>query len=1305
LVEEFDWRNRHGANDPNKEDYYYDPNSDGEGWLTIIKDQMLHPNCKGLCYIYGPLAVVEGLANIYFNSHLNFDLSEQHVLDCDNHTNDECNGGPASATINFLMNPTGVVNEECYPMAAPNGSCQPFTYPGLLEYQIRTPNGTSAASISPHTADQKRESIILHGPIIAFLGGYVSDMAHYLALIGYGKLNIGDIIHLDPVGGDITIDEDSPYLGHSYWIYKNSWGTNWGDQGYMYHIEGENQFIPEFCKYFNLPIEDFLNLGRPIECFDKDNDGYCNWGIDEDPPTSGCPDNCQTKRDSDDSEPRIGPYDVNYYGTPVRPIMEVTCENEQIDNDGFFTFYETSQDRELIITISNQGNAQLNLVDPTFEDIVTSSNESVFEITPPPPTTPIAMEGGSTQFIIFYHYDPEQSFDQAVITINTLEPEYGAYQFVIANFDCDQSPGPDIDITVAETWDSQDIITGNVYVHSGAELTIEGTYGFIDGVDLNIKPGGRVIIDGGVLTNVCDNTWQGVDVWGNENLCQYPTSNQGYLNIINGGKIKNAEYGIQVANAIDLTSYARGTTGGIVKCDSAIFVNNKYDVIIYPYRNINPGTGEEVPNLSTFRNSFFLTDFGYAESESHVYLRGVDGVKFRGCTFENKTDFVDTPFNEKLDVGIYSFNSGFYVEDYCTNYSVPCNHSNRCLFNNLRYGVYALNSTSSKYICIDTAIFLNNLTGIYMSAVDEQRITSNDLLIDYFEDFSVAYDTPKPVGLYLETCKYYMIEENSFSNESTIENATGIHILNSGPYASEVYNNSFDGFYSGVTAAGENRNGSLEGLCLICNDFMRCETDIYVTPEGGSITANLGINQQQGLPNGQADGPAGNTFTIDDFQDLEKNYYNETANTIYYAHHLNLGLVKLEPNPYYNINVQPDPFADYSKQESCPSNLGGGIDIPTEMLTLSNESVQIEAYQDTLGQYVDGGDTDNLTLEVQTSFPDEAMQIRQELLNESPYLSDTVMETAIMKENVLPNVMIRDILVANPQSAKSAEVLNTLDDRFIPMPDYMMSEIMQGLNAIGAKEILEQELSKHKTIHSKSLSKLLRHYKQDTINAWAHDSLISLLLAEPFPGPHYKAAFIYLEQNDSLSIQSTLDNIPQVFILSDRETIVHNLFLDYFGILSELQEDSLASIDSIQELALLNIAQNDHLLTGLYARNHLHGYDLINYIEPIFLPESLKSTPTWGNYKPVSGSNSKLMKIFPNPAGGYFIIEYDLREINGKAVLILSDLNGRRLDSFTIEDKQNQQLLGTSSYPSGMYILQLFINNALIETHKVQIIK
>jgi len=65
------------------------------------------------------------------------------------------------------------------------------------------------------------------------------------------------------------------------------------------------------------------------------------------------------------------------------------------------------------------------------------------------------------------------------------------------------------------------------------------------------------------------------------------------------------------------------------------------------------------------------------------------------------------------------------------------------------------------------------------------------------------------------------------------------------------------------------------------------------------------------------------------------------------------------------------------------------------------------------------------------------------------------MKSAIQKENVLPNEMVRDVLVANPQSGKSEEIINQLNQRTISMPDSMMAEILDGRLQTSSKDNLE----------------------------------------------------------------------------------------------------------------------------------------------------------------------------------------------------------------------------------------------------------
>jgi hypothetical protein len=313
------------------------------------------------------------------------------------------------------------------------------------------------------------------------------------------------------------------------------------------------------------------------------------------------------------------------------------------------------------------------------------------------------------------------------------------------------------------------------------------------------------------------------------------------------------------------------------------------------------------------------------------------------------------------------------------------------------------------------------------------------------------------------------------------------------------------------------------------------------------------------------------------------------------------------------------------------------------------------------------------------------------------------MKSAISKEDVLPNAMIRDVLVANPQSAKAASVMQSLDQRYNPMPDYMMAEIMQGQNVFGAKEILERNLAMHKTIRSKSLSKLINYYKCDTLFTSAStDSLLNILQGENNPTADYQLALLHLNENDSSSAYSTLNNIPVLFDLAQDEQDVHDLYADLFDILWHISTDTIP-IDSLQILSLLDISEHYRSIPGIYARNILVNRNLLIFNEAVYLPDIQKSIPAWETGE--SSETEQLLYVFPNPARNYIIAYYRIPQINISPSITLSNISGKIIFASEINDSENQIVIEIDDYPSGIYVVHLYNNSQLIESVKVVISK
>lgn len=303
LVENFDWRIRHGKN-----------------WVTSVKDQ---GRC-GSCYVHSSIATVEAVAKLYFNDPLwDLDLSEQEVLSCGGIKSSDgksgvsfdgtCLGGGWGFHVlgNYIAN-SGVVDEECFEYKEIGNRDLPYQFCSLKcanpKEKIQISGVTTPFSEIPFTEDNLKQVIIENGPV----DSGINSLHHAMLLIGFK-----------------TDSKD----GRTIWIFKNSWGSDWGGPlesqrdettgeiihwgNYQDQGRGENGYAYVKLETSNiggitvakLPVKS--STQRQIACVDEDHDNYCNWGISKDKP-SICPASCKAEKDCDDSDAQKGPFDTKY---------------------------------------------------------------------------------------------------------------------------------------------------------------------------------------------------------------------------------------------------------------------------------------------------------------------------------------------------------------------------------------------------------------------------------------------------------------------------------------------------------------------------------------------------------------------------------------------------------------------------------------------------------------------------------------------------------------------------------------------------------------------------------------------------------------------------------------------------------------------------------------------------------------------------------------------------------------------------------------------------------------------------------
>ena len=196
-----------------------------KGAVTPVKNQA---KC-GSCWSFSASGALEGAW--YKATGQLLSLSEQQLMDCSvGYGDNGCNGGMMDDAFEYAID-HGMCAESSEPYLGEDASCVPCAPVASFSHCTNVKSGDQLALKAAVAMQPVSVAIEADSLVFQFYGGGIIDsprcgtnLDHGVLIVGYGTEN-----------------------GKKYWTLKNSWGPDWGENGYFRIARSESRHDPGVC--------------------------------------------------------------------------------------------------------------------------------------------------------------------------------------------------------------------------------------------------------------------------------------------------------------------------------------------------------------------------------------------------------------------------------------------------------------------------------------------------------------------------------------------------------------------------------------------------------------------------------------------------------------------------------------------------------------------------------------------------------------------------------------------------------------------------------------------------------------------------------------------------------------------------------------------------------------------------------------------------------------------------------------------------------------------------------------------------